>query len=125
MKAIRSTAKKIANRLKRNNGGVVLIDGVMGAGKTVLVSFIVKYLNKKIKPSSPTFSIINKYTENIYHADLYRLNGADPVNTGLYDLLTPQNYVFIEWAGDLDIQNAIRVKINVKEDGSREFIIAG
>jgi tRNA threonylcarbamoyl adenosine modification protein YjeE len=95
----------------------------MGAGKTTLVSFIIKYLDKTLTPCSPTFSIINKYTENIYHADLYRLCGADPERVGLYDLLKPDNYVFIEWAEGLDISNAIRIKIDVKEDGNRVFII--
>jgi tRNA threonylcarbamoyladenosine biosynthesis protein TsaE len=115
-------AKTLVKRMRQNGGGTVLFDAPMGTGKTTFISFAVKYLNRKIKPSSPTFSIINKYADNIYHADLYRLEDT-PKDIGLYDLLVPNNYVFIEWAGNLDIPSAIHIKINVKENGTREFII--
>lgn len=106
-----------------------MLCGDMGAGKTTLVSAVMKYINKNIAVSSPTYTIINKYSDNIYHADLYRLlqNETDInaaiTNTGLYDLLDSPNTVFIEWANDFDIPNALKVQINIKENGKREYII--
>ena len=96
-----------------------MLNGEMGAGKTTLVSQIMKYIDKRVHVSSPTYAIINKYSENIYHADLYRARD----NIGLEDLLIDGNYVFIEWPNGLYVPNAISVKINVKEGGRREFLI--
>lgn len=116
----RQVAKQIANRLQQHNGGVVLLNGDMGAGKTTLVSYIVKYLDPTARPCSPTFAIINQYNECIYHADLYRAQS----DIGLADLCVPGNYVFIEWPQGFTVDGAMQVQIKVKEDGTREFTIA-
>ena len=42
---------------------------------------------------------------------------------GLEDLMVAGNYVFIEWPNEMIIPNAIKVTIQVKENGNREFII--
>lgn len=124
-------ARQIAKRLQQNNGGVVLLHGNMGAGKTTLVGEIVRFLCPTALASSPTYTLINQYTDEIYHADLYRLWENQPndmqnvlESTGLLDLCVPGNYVFIEWPNGLQLPGAIEITINVKEDGNREFIIA-
>ena len=126
----RQLAKQIAHRLQRNNGGVVLLHGEMGAGKTTFVGEVVRILCPNALPSSPTFAIINQYADNIYHADLYRLweNENQTIenimqNVGLIDLITNGNFVFIEWPNNLKLDNAIDITIKVKEDGDREFIV--
>ena len=117
-------ARKLAKNLQTRNGGVVLLSGVMGAGKTTLVSEIIRNINPNIRTTSPTFAIINQYAENIYHADLYRLEGRGVEDIGLYDLIEDKsNYIFIEWAGDLEVAGAIRVNIEVKEGEQREFVV--
>ena len=125
-------ARQIAHRLQQNNGGVVLLEAPMGAGKTTLVGEIVKILAPDAHPCSPTFTIINQYSEHIYHVDLYRLmetcaTAADfnraVESIGLWDLIGVGNFVFIEWPQGLSFQNAVRVQIKVREDGNREFII--
>lgn len=131
LRATRALAKQIAQRLKQNNGGVVLLRGAMGAGKTTFVGEVVRNLCPDAMPSSPTFAIINQYAENIFHADLYRLweNENQTIESimqsvGLGDLIGAGNYVFIEWPNDLQIDGALQITIQVKEDGNREFIIA-
>ena len=130
----RQVARQIARQLKARNGGVVLLSGPMGAGKTTLVGEMMKILCPGVISSSPTFTIINQYADNIYHADLYRLweNNGDSANnldkmmesTGLLDLCVAGNYVFIEWPESLHLDGALTVTIQVKENGDREFIIA-
>lgn len=130
LNATRKVAQQIAHRLQQNNGGVVLLSGAMGAGKTTLVGEIVRILCPTALPASPTFTIINQYADNIFHADLYRLweNENQTLESamqsiGLADLMVAGNYVFIEWPNEMIIPNAIKVTIQVKENGNREFII--
>ncbi len=130
LNATRKTAQQIAHRLQQNNGGVVLLSGAMGAGKTTLVGEIVRILCPTALPASPTYTIINQYADNIFHADLYRLweNENQTLESamqsiGLEDLMVAGNYVFIEWPNEMIIPNAIKVTIQVKENGNREFII--
>ena len=132
LRVTRQLAKQIAHRLQQSNGGVVLLHGEMGAGKTTFVGEVVRILCPDALPASPTFTIINQYADNIFHADLYRLWENENQNidnimqaVGLADLLVDGNYVFIEWPNDLKWDNAIQITIQVKEDGNREFIVVG
>jgi len=130
LNATRKVAQQIAHRLQQNNGGVVLLFGAMGAGKTTLVGEIVRILCPTALPASPTFTMINQYADNIFHADLYRLweNENQTLESamqsiGLEDLMVDGNYVFVEWPNEMIIPNAIKVTIQVKENGNREFIV--
>ena len=126
----RKAAQQIVHRLQQNDGGVVLLHGAMGAGKTTLVSEIVRILCPTAIPCSPTYTIINQYADNIFHADLYRLWENENQtwenimqSIGLEDLMVAGNYVFIEWPNEMKIAGAIKVTIKVKENGTREIII--
>ena len=130
LNATRKVAQQIAHRLQQNNGGVVLLSGAMGAGKTTLVGEIVRILCPTALPASPTFTMINQYADNIFHADLYRLweNENQTLESamqsiGLEDLMVDGNYVFVEWPNEMIMPNAIKVTIQVKENGNREFIV--
>ncbi len=138
LRTTHKVAQQIAHQLQQHNGGVVLLFGPMGAGKTTLVGEIVRILCPTALPSSPTYTVINQYAENIFHADLYRLWENEAENTqpttekinqvlesiGLLDLCVDGNYVFIEWPNGLNLPGAMQVTIKIKEDGNREFIIA-
>jgi len=77
---------------------LILLHGDLGAGKTTLVSTIVKRYLPDAKPSSPTFNIINQYHDRVYHVDLYRIKDESELeNIGLREILEGNNLVFIEW----------------------------
>jgi tRNA threonylcarbamoyladenosine biosynthesis protein TsaE len=55
---------------------IILLEGELGAGKTTLVQGIGEGLGIKEIIVSPTFTLVNEYTEGrvpLYHLDLYRL----------------------------------------------------
>ncbi len=102
--SLKST-KKIAKRLVKDlkNGDIIVLNGDLGAGKTVLVRDILEEFNVKEKITSPTFTILNEYTSDVghfYHFDMYRLdNEFEAENIGLSEILDDKNSIkFIEWA---------------------------
>jgi tRNA threonylcarbamoyladenosine biosynthesis protein TsaE len=89
--------------------------GELGAGKTAFVRGLARGL--AIDPdlvSSPTFVILQEYRGSIplYHADLYRLDGASVSELGL-DEVAADGVLAVEWAERLpDIPHgAIAVRI--------------
>ncbi|MDJ0536391.1 MAG: tRNA (adenosine(37)-N6)-threonylcarbamoyltransferase complex ATPase subunit type 1 TsaE [Xenococcaceae cyanobacterium MO_207.B15] len=58
-------------------GTVILLKGELGSGKTTLIQGLGKSLGITEPIASPTFTMINEYTEvdvPLYHLDLYRLS---------------------------------------------------
>ena len=89
------------------NGGIITLDGDLGAGKTAFVRGFVKGLGITDNVVSPTFTIVNEYLHGdipVFHFDVYRIGSVDE----MYDLgweyyLSRGGVVLVEWA------------INVKE----------
>ena len=86
-------------------GEIILLDGPLGAGKTVFTKGLATSLGLDAdEVTSPSFTLVNHYTEArlpFYHLDLYRLNaGASAAHAvDLDELLTDeQAVVVIEWA---------------------------
>lgn len=85
-------------------GEVLLLNGPLGAGKTVFVKGLASALG--VEPdevSSPSFTLVNPYVGKfpLYHLDLYRLDeGAAAANAvDLEELLTNERAIIvIEWA---------------------------
>jgi tRNA threonylcarbamoyladenosine biosynthesis protein TsaE len=83
---------------------VFALHGEMGAGKTTFVHAVCKAMGSADTISSPTFSIINEYTNPegriIYHIDLYRLKDeAEAIQAGAEECLYSGNTCFVEWPG--------------------------
>jgi tRNA threonylcarbamoyladenosine biosynthesis protein TsaE len=99
---------------------VLLLEGNLGAGKTTLVQGIGKGLSIAEPIVSPTFNLINEYTQGrlrLYHLDLYRLN---PQEVGeLYPELyweyqeVPPGITTIEWAQRLPYQPSDYLEIKL------------
>lgn len=93
---------QIAQELKEMfSRKIVLFNGEMGAGKTTLISAIVRALGHSEETSSPTFSIVNEYKlENgyVYHFDFYRIkNHYEALDIGIDDYFCSGYWNFIEW----------------------------
>ncbi len=81
---------------------VWLFHGDMGAGKTTLIKKICEGLGVKDSMSSPTFTLVNEYSDKeenkLFHFDFYRLkNEAEAVEIGVEEYFYSGNYCFIEW----------------------------
>lgn len=111
---------------------VFLLEGDLGAGKTVFAKGIAAGLD--IDPAdvnSPTFTLVNAHEGRmrLYHLDLYRLEGEleEIYALGLDEMLSEENaVVLIEWAerlGTFQIPNAMRVQIVDAGDDARRIVI--
>jgi tRNA threonylcarbamoyladenosine biosynthesis protein TsaE len=87
-----------------SGGEVLLLNGSLGAGKTVLVKGIAHALGlNKEDVTSPSFTLVNPHQGRLllYHIDLYRLDeGAAAAHAvDLDEILTDEDaVVVIEWA---------------------------
>jgi tRNA threonylcarbamoyladenosine biosynthesis protein TsaE len=104
----------------------VLFYGEMGAGKTTLISAIVKEMGATDFASSPTFSLVNEYeitNDTIYHFDLYRIkNQYEALDMGIEDYLYSGSWNFIEWPEkivNLLPEKVTVLELSLAEDGGR------
>ena len=85
-------------------GEIILLDGPLGAGKTIMVKGIATALGlDREEVTSPSFTLVNPHHGRllIYHIDLYRLDaGASAAHAvDLDEILTDESaVVIIEWA---------------------------
>lgn len=113
-------AKEIASKLKK--GDILVLTGDLGAGKTKFTQGILTYFNLEEEISSPTFTIVNEYQNNdvnIYHFDVYRLEGIDEFLAIGGDEYFEKGISIIEWGeiiSEILPKNAI--KINILKDES-------
>ena len=115
-------------------GEIVLLDGPLGAGKTVFVKGLASALGMDPEEvTSPSFTLVNPYVGRLplFHLDLYRLDeGAAAANAvDLEELLTDQRAVIvIEWAERLGSYplpaNVCRISIAGAGDEARNIKLA-
>jgi tRNA threonylcarbamoyladenosine biosynthesis protein TsaE len=85
-------------------GEIILLDGPLGAGKTVLVKGIAHAVGLNEEDvTSPSFTLVNPHQGRLllYHIDLYRLKtgAAAAYAVDLDEILKDENaVVIIEWA---------------------------
>lgn len=82
-------------------GDTLLLNGGLGAGKTHLARALIQtLLSVPEDVPSPSFTLVQTYDGpgfEIWHADLYRLSGADDVGELGLDMATAQALTLIEW----------------------------
>ncbi len=82
-------------------GDVIVLQGPLGAGKTVFAQGVARGLEVDEPVTSPTFTLIHEYRGRLplYHVDLYRIRGAaEAIDLGLEDYLYGDGVTLIEWA---------------------------
>lgn len=93
-------AQKFAKTLRA--GDVVLLDGDMGAGKTVFAKGVAKGLGIQEEVTSPTYAYMNDYDGRLFHYDCYRIESvAQAESLGLADYFDMGGICLIEWAQNI------------------------
>lgn len=95
--------RKVAERITR--GGLLLLEGELGAGKTTFVQGLAEGLGITQRLTSPTFALMNVYPlahtvlTHLVHIDLYRLTSTDSLAELDIDhwLADPTTLVVVEW----------------------------
>ena len=118
--------EKLGNLL--NKGDVVLLVGDLSGGKTTLTKGIGKALGVERIINSPTFTIVKTYKgkkANLYHLDLYRLDGLNN-DFDLEDYIETDGVCVIEWPHQVDEllpDEYININLSIKGLNEREITI--
>lgn len=113
-------------------GELILLEGALGAGKTVFARGIAAGLG--VRPEdvcSPSFALVQEYRAGrlpIFHVDLYRLDRPEELaSIGFEEILAAGGVVVVEWAEKLPPylrRGALVVRIHDLGEGSRRIDLA-
>ena len=89
--------------------------GHMGAGKTTFIKAICEELGVKDVITSPTFAIVNEYTdgqgEPVYHFDFYRIKKQEEVyDIGFEDYVESGSVCLMEWPELIESSQPTRLR---------------
>lgn len=127
MEEIQNVAKEVLQIVPNK---VLCLYGDMGVGKTTLVKAMVQQLGAVDLANSPTFGLVNEYSDEndsplAYHFDFYRLNDEmEALDMGFDDYLNSDAWLFIEWPdkiSNLLPEDAVRVFLHFIEESTRSI----
>lgn len=85
-------------------GGVVILQGDLASGKTTLTQAAARHLDIDEPVTSPTFSLQQRYGDQLYHYDIYNHGIEHFLALGLLEELEKPGYHFIEWGDETLIE---------------------
>ena len=107
-------------------GQIYTLNGDLGVGKTVLTQGFAKGLGITEAVNSPTFTIIQEYTEGrlpFYHFDVYRIGDVEEMDEiGYEDYIYGEGVSLIEWANLIEeILPEHYTEIKIEKDLEKGF----
>ena len=119
---------EIGKRLgeKADKGEIICLEGDLGVGKTVFTKGFAKGLNIEDNIDSPTFTIVQEYTEGripLYHFDVYRIGDISEMDEiGYEDYFFGEGVCLIEWASRIEeLVPESAIHIIIEKDMSKGF----
>lgn len=113
-------------------GAVLMLDGELGAGKSVFARGVARALQVGGAVRSPTFTLLNVYEGRwpFYHFDLYRLDDeGDLAELGIEEYLDGEGVCAVEWASKfswLSTVPSLLIRIEAADEHCREVtLVAG
>lgn len=105
-------------------GDIVVLEGSLGSGKTLLASGVGQGLGVETQVTSPTFLVVKPYSGllPLYHADVYRLNSTAEFSDLELVAAAADGVLLIEWGsavrGALPA-DILTLRIEIGADGVR------
>ncbi len=126
---LQKAAKKLLPIIQ--NQGVVALQGEMGAGKTTLISALLKEAGSTDEVTSPTFALVNEYRtaadRPVYHFDFYRIEDLrEAYDLGYEEYFFSGHLCLVEWPEKIEPllpPDTLRITITPFPDGSRVISI--
>jgi tRNA threonylcarbamoyladenosine biosynthesis protein TsaE len=124
--ALENFAENLAQSLEP--GRVLILDGVMGAGKTTFTKGLARGLGFIGEVTSPTYTYIHEYPTplgTLAHIDAYRLEPKSRLwQMGLDELLERSRLTVIEWGLDFvtELENPLVVRLEIVPEGRRILV---
>lgn len=115
-------------------GGVLLLKGNLGAGKTTFVQALARCYKITRTVTSPTFTLVNEYPmptgERLVHCDLYRLASPEGFyDLGLDEAMARGDRLAIEWPEraqeilDSEAPHRWVLTLTLTEEGTRQAVL--
>ncbi len=101
-----SIAETLADKIE--GGDILLLEGPLGAGKSVFARALIRALcaNPALEVPSPTFTLVQLYDTKdkgpLYHFDLYRIEDTEELYELGWEEALSEGILLIEWPNRLD-----------------------
>ena len=134
------TARIAAERASQLRAGdIILYEGDMGAGKTTFTKGLAAALGITDPVTSPTFALVNEYTEGrlpLFHFDLYRIDSYDDLYAiGFLDYLDRGGIIAAEWSENIEgleqelsgdsTRTILKIRIEKSGESERRIKVSG